>query len=61
VVNFNPAGLAAGTYHGTIAIQVTSPVNGSTTQEIDVPVSLTVPAIDPGVANHATSSIKSRM
>jgi sugar lactone lactonase YvrE len=46
VVSFNPAGLAAGTYHGTIAIQVTAPVNGAV-QEIDVPVSLTVPAVAP--------------
>jgi trimeric autotransporter adhesin len=42
VVSFNAAGLATGTYHGTIGIQVAAPVNGGV-QEIDVPVSFTIP------------------
>jgi sugar lactone lactonase YvrE len=59
-INFNTSGLAAGTYQGTIAIQVKAPVNGGS-REIDVPVSLTMPAVDPTAATHAISNIKSRM
>jgi sugar lactone lactonase YvrE len=41
-VNVNPAGLAPGSYHGTISVTV-SVAPGEPYQEVDVPVSLTVP------------------
>lgn len=41
-VTINPTGLARGTYRGTVAVIVSVPV-GAATQEVDVPVSVTVP------------------
>ena len=41
-VTINPAGLMRGTYRGTVAVIVSVPV-GVATQELDVPVSITVP------------------
>jgi sugar lactone lactonase YvrE len=41
-VSVNPIGLARGSYHGTVSIVVSVPV-GVASQEVDVPVSLTVP------------------
>ncbi len=41
-VNINPAGLAPGSYRGTVSILVSAPI-GATPIEADVPVSLTLP------------------
>jgi hypothetical protein len=38
-VNVNPAGLIAGTYHGTVSVTV----EGGVSQHVNVPVSLSVP------------------
>jgi sugar lactone lactonase YvrE len=41
-VTINPAGLARGSYQGTVSVTVSVPVGGAS-HEVDVPVSLTVP------------------
>ena len=41
-VSVNPAGLARGSYHGTVSVALSIPA-GDATRVVDVPVSLTVP------------------
>jgi sugar lactone lactonase YvrE len=42
-VSVNPAGLSSGSYHGTVAVTVSLP-DGGISQEVDIPVSLMLPA-----------------
>ena len=39
-VSINPAGLAPGTYHGTVSVAA----EGGVSQQVNVPVTLSVPA-----------------